>query len=100
MPKFGALAYTWVGTWNKETGQKAIEKAAKAGLDLIEIPLVNADRFNAELTCRQLAEAGISGVATLALPKEAHLPTNPKRATEFLKLAIDKVEQAVKKVSE
>jgi D-psicose/D-tagatose/L-ribulose 3-epimerase len=93
MPKFGALAYTWVGTWNKENGQKAIENAAQAGLDLIEIPLVNAAGFDADLTSRQLASAGINGVATLALPKEAHLPTNPKRATEFLKLAIGKVEQ-------
>jgi hypothetical protein len=50
MPKFGALAYTWVGTWNKETGHKAIEKAAQAGLDLLEIPLVNADQFDADLT--------------------------------------------------
>jgi D-psicose/D-tagatose/L-ribulose 3-epimerase len=93
MPKFGALAYTWVGTWNKETGRKAIEKAAQAGLDLLEIPLVNAGQFDADLTGRQLAAAGIEGVATLALPKEAHLPTNPKGAAEFLKLAIDKVEQ-------
>jgi hypothetical protein len=54
MPKFGALAYTWVGTWNKETGHKAIEKAAQAGLDLLEIPLVNADQFDADLTARIL----------------------------------------------
>jgi D-psicose/D-tagatose/L-ribulose 3-epimerase len=93
MPKFGALAYTWVGTWNKETGRQAIEKAAQAGLDLIEIPLVNAPLFDADLTRHQLEAAGIKGFATLALPKEAHMPSNPKRATEFLKLAIDKVEQ-------
>ena len=93
MPKFGALAYTWVGTWNKETGQQAIEKAAQAGLDLLEIPLVNARLFDADLTHRQLEAAGIKGVATLALPEDAHMPANPKGATEFLKLAIDKVEQ-------
>jgi D-psicose/D-tagatose/L-ribulose 3-epimerase len=93
MRKYGALAYTWIGTWNKETGRQAIEKAAQAGLDLLEIPLVNAQLFDADLTHRQLAAAGIIGVATLALPEDAHMPANPKRATEFLKLAIDKVEQ-------
>jgi D-psicose/D-tagatose/L-ribulose 3-epimerase len=93
MPKYGALAYTWIGTWNKETGRQAIEKAAQAGLDLLEIPLVNVQLFDPDLTHRQLAAAGIIGVATLALPQDAHMPANPKRATEFLKLAIDKVEQ-------
>lgn len=92
MNKFGALAFTWAGDWNPETGLEAIRKASAAGLDVIEIPLLDPEGFDTETVRSQLDEHGVEPYCTLVLPPEAHLPENPEGALEFLGLALEKVE--------
>ncbi len=89
MPTFGAHAFIWIGDWSSESGGTAISAAGQAGLDLIEIPMLRPERFDADLTKRQLDEAGVSAICSLGLPAEVHMPANPAGARDFLRLALD-----------
>ncbi|MDP9366384.1 MAG: sugar phosphate isomerase/epimerase [Chloroflexota bacterium] len=91
MPTFGAHAFIWVGDWTGETGAEAIAAAARAGLDVLEIPLLRPERFEAELTRAQLEDAGLGAICSLGLPREAHMPAHPEAALAFLRLALDRV---------
>jgi len=94
MPTFGAHAMIWIADWNSAVGKTAIESVARAGADLIEIPLLRPDRFDAELARQQLADNGLQAACSLVLPREAHMPAHPEAASDFLHLAIDKVAAA------
>lgn len=91
MPTFGAHAFIWVGDWTTESGGQAIAAAGRSGVDLIEIPMLRPDRFDAPRHKAELEEAGLSAICSLVLPPEAHMPTRPDRARDFLRLAIDTV---------
>ncbi len=91
MPTFGAHAFIWVGEWNRESGGRAIAAAARAGVDVVEIPMLKPDEFDAALTRRQLTEAGLTAICSLVLPREAHMPAHPGVARDFLRRAIDQV---------
>jgi len=91
MPTFGAHAMIWIADWNSEAGKIAIESAARSGADLIEIPLLRPDRFDAVETRQWLADHRLQAACSLVLPREAHMPAHPQAAADFLHLAIDKV---------
>lgn len=91
MNKYGALAFTWIGEWRAETGLEAIKKASAAGLDVLEIPLLDPASFDPEAVRGQLAEHDIEPYCTLVLPPEVHLPFDPDGAQNFLGLALEKV---------
>jgi D-psicose/D-tagatose/L-ribulose 3-epimerase len=91
MPTFGAHAFIWVGDWTSESGGDAIAAAGRAGVDVIEIPMLRPERFDAPLTRRQLEAARLSAICSLVLPPEAHLPAHPEEALSFLRLALDQV---------
>jgi D-psicose/D-tagatose/L-ribulose 3-epimerase len=92
VPKYGAHAFVWVDQWTTEKGNYAIAEAAKQGLDFIEIPLLKPHEFDAAAHKQALAQAGIYATASLVLPKDAHMPDQPKQAKEFLISALDKLE--------
>ena len=92
MPKYGAHAFVWVDEWTTEKGNYAIAEAGRQGLDFIEIPLLKPHEFDAATHKQALAQAGIYATASLVLPKDAHMPNQPKRAKEFLISALDKLE--------
>ncbi|MEE8121485.1 MAG: sugar phosphate isomerase/epimerase [Anaerolineales bacterium] len=92
MPKYGAHAFVWVDEWTTEKGNHAIEMANQQGYDFIEIPLLKPHKFDSAVHKKALARAGIYATASLVLPDDAHMPAQPKRAKEFLTLALDKLE--------
>ena len=92
MPKYGAHAFVWVDEWTTEKGNYAIAEAGRQGLDFIEIPLLKPHEFDAATHKQALAQAGIYATASLVLPKDAHMPNQPKRAKEFLISALDKLD--------
>jgi D-psicose/D-tagatose/L-ribulose 3-epimerase len=91
MPIIGAHAFIWIGDWSHQTGQEAIEAAGRAEIDLLEIPLLRPQEFDAALTRRQLADHGLRAACSLGLPRAAHMPDYPEAARDFLHLALDKV---------
>ncbi len=92
MTKFGSHAYLWIDEWTTEKGNYAIAATAKAGFDLIEMPLLKPQEFDAASHKKALAETGIEGRTSLALPAELHLPFQPRKAQQFLLSALEKVE--------
>lgn len=93
MIKFGAHAFVWNGEWTTEIGNQTIQKAAEAGFDLIEIPLLKPATFDAASHKRMLADVGIEAACSLALPRNAHMPEYPQAAHDFLVLALEKVSE-------
>jgi D-psicose/D-tagatose/L-ribulose 3-epimerase len=91
MPKYGIHAFTLEGFWNNQVGPKVIRQAAELGFELIEIPLLKPAEFDSKAVAKALSQNGLTGVASLCLPKVAHLPYNPSGALRFLKNAIDRV---------
>lgn len=91
MPTFGAHAMIWAADWNRESGRLAIEAAARCGADLIEIPMLRPERFDAKLTRQQLSDNGLQAACSLILPREAHMPAEPQKAIDFLHQALDQV---------
>lgn len=92
MTKFGSHAYLWIDEWTTEKGNYAIAATAKAGFDLIEMPLLKPHEFDAPAHKKALREAGIEGTTTLVLPNDCHLPFQPHKARQFLLGALEKVE--------
>lgn len=92
MVKFGAHAFVWIGEWTTEAGNHAIAEAGRVGFDLIEIPLLDPDHFDAAAHRAALAKAGITCTCSLVLPKDAHMPTRPEKARDFLYRALAQAE--------
>ncbi|MFK7602335.1 sugar phosphate isomerase/epimerase family protein [Deinococcus sp. SM5_A1] len=93
MLKFGAHAFCWEGDWTDEIGDRVIEQAARAGLDFIEIPLLDPGSFNSRRHRRHLEAAGLACVSSLGLPREAHMPHEPEKAVIFLASVLDCMEE-------
>ncbi len=92
MVKFGAHAFVWIGEWTTEAGNHAIAEAGRVGFDLIEIPLLDPDHFDAAAHRAALLRAGIESTCSLVLPKDAHMPARPEKARDFLYRALAQVE--------
>ena len=58
--------------------------------DLLEILLPPSMEFDAPIVKRQLKQHGLKATCSLNLPKEAHIPFYPKKATCLIKEALDK----------
>src|SRR5260370_56485 len=91
MPRYGIHAFTLEGDWNNQIAAKTIAQAAELGFDFLEIPILKPDEFDSAIVAKALRENKIEGVASLCLPKDAHLPFNPSGALTFLKKAVDRV---------
>ncbi|QWT24436.1 sugar phosphate isomerase/epimerase [Subtercola sp. PAMC28395] len=69
----GIHAGLWVGDWSPASATYAISESAKAGFDLIEIPAGDAPNIDVALTAKLLADHGLTGVYSLALPASADI---------------------------
>jgi len=93
MLRFGAHAFIWVADWSAEMAERAISAAAQAGLDFVEIPLLNPARFDLGFTKALLQRYGLACTCSLGLPIEASLPEHPQAATRFLIEALEVAHQ-------
>lgn len=74
----GIHAGVWVKDWSAESARAAIEGSARAGFDLIEIPLPDAggpDQATPALTRALLDDSGIDAVVSLALDTDTDINT-------------------------
>ena len=83
-PSFGAHAFIWAGEWSREGAERVISGAAAAGLDFVEIPLLDPKTMDVEYTRALLESHGIGCSCSLGLPREFHLPFDPDGAERFL----------------
>lgn len=89
MIEFGAHAFVWIGAWDTDSGNQTIRAAARAGVNFLEIPLLDPYNFEAESHRRVLLAEGLGATCSLGLPSHAHLPTHPREATVFLQKALE-----------
>lgn len=92
MPTFAAHAFVWIGAWDTDSGNYAIEQAGAVGFDYIEIPLLKPEEFDVASHRAALKKANIQATCSLVLPRDKHLPVNPDGARSFLYSALEKVE--------
>lgn len=90
MQGFGVHASMWTMNWNRQGAEKAIAGAVQYGVDLIEIPLLDAASVDAPHTRALLEKHGLQAVCSLGLPEKNWASRNPEGAIEYLKVAIDK----------
>ena len=90
---YGAHAFVWIGDWNTESGNHAIQEAGKTGFNFIEIPLLDPESFEASSHKKALADAGILSTCSLVLPKDKHMPDEPEKAIAFLTQVLDEMEK-------
>ncbi len=88
-PAFGAHAFIWSGEWSREGAERAISGAGAAGLDFIEIPLLDPTSMDVEHTRALLDRNGLGCACSLGLPRELHLPFDPAGAERFLNEAVE-----------
>jgi len=91
-PAFGAHAFIWAGEWTREGAGRVISGAAEAGLDFVEIPLLDHGSMDLEHTRALLDHHGLGCSCSLGLPREFHLPFNPEGAGRFLDEAVNRYE--------
>ena len=89
MPRIGAHAFVWIPEWTTESGNDVIREAARLGFDFLEIPLLEPEKFDVASHRQVIDEVGIDIVASLVLPKDAHMPDRPDAAKAFLISALD-----------
>ena len=87
-PAFGAHAFIWAAEWSREGAERVISGASAAGLDFVEIPLLDPGSMDVEHTRSLLEHYGLGCSCSLGLPREAHLPSNPEGAARFLDGAV------------
>lgn len=87
-PAFGAHAFIWAGEWTREDAGRVISGAAEAGLDFVEIPLLDPGSMDVGHTRSLLDEYGLDCTCSLGLPRQFHLPFDPEGSGRFLAEAV------------
>jgi D-psicose/D-tagatose/L-ribulose 3-epimerase len=88
-PAFGAHAFIWAAEWTREGAERVISGAAGAGLDFVEIPLLDPGSMDVEHTRSLLDRHDLACSCSLGLPLEFHLLSNPEGARRFLEGAVE-----------
>lgn len=65
--RVGVHALVWVGGWSPQEARHAVASTAQAGFDLIELPALEPETFDAQMTARLLDEYGLAAAVSLGL---------------------------------
>lgn len=91
----GAHGLVFTGTFDEAGLRRSIEGTGKAGFDLIEIPLMDAEGFDSALAERMLRDNGLAVTASLGLTPSTDLtsddPTAVAAGVSTLERCIDHV---------
>ncbi|MQT13440.1 sugar phosphate isomerase/epimerase family protein [Segnochrobactrum spirostomi] len=88
--RLGMHASLWGPSWTREVAEIAVPEAAKYGLQVIEVPLMDPDPVDAAHSRALFEEYGITPTASLCLPFEVTAPHHPEKAEAFLMNALEK----------
>jgi len=89
MIRFGMHGSLWGAAWTREAADLAVPEAAKYGLDVIEIPLLEPDKVDVAHSRALFEKNNIAPTASLGLPAEIGAPLVPERATPLLLRALE-----------
>src|SRR6266542_4780890 len=89
MIRFGMHSSLWSADWTPEAAELAVPEAAKYGLELIEVSLLNPGVVDVAHSRALFKEYGVAPSGSLCLPMEVTAPHHPKAAEAFLMSALD-----------
>ena len=78
--QFGAHALVFTGTFDKAGITESVERAAAAGFDLIEFPLMDLATFDGDHAARELKRCSMSASASLGLTDATDLTSDDPTA--------------------
>jgi D-psicose/D-tagatose/L-ribulose 3-epimerase len=91
--KLGVHALVWSGTWDEDGARHAISSAAKAGFDLIEVPILDPYGIDTAMTRRLLDEHDLAAACSMGLPAHADVASEDesvqRRGKELLTRAVE-----------
>ena len=87
--RFGMHSSLWTAEWTKEAAERVVPTAARHGLDVIEIALLNPEAVDAAHSRALFEKHGVAPACSLGLPFEACAPLHPEKATAFLLQALE-----------
>lgn len=93
MNPLGVHALVWAGDWTPDSARRAIEQTRKIGFDLIEIPILEPETFDVDMTRRLLDDNGLQAACSLGLSAQTDVSSEDAavvaRGRERLAAAID-----------
>jgi D-psicose/D-tagatose/L-ribulose 3-epimerase len=93
MNPLGLHALVWTGQWTPESARYAIENTKRIGFDLIEIPILEPEHFDIEMTRQLLADNDLQAACSLGLSEDTDVsspdPTIVARGRDRLAAAVD-----------
>lgn len=89
MIRFGMHASLWTAEWTREAAEVALAEAARFGLDLVEIPLLDPKSIDVEHTLALMRTHGVAASGSLCLPIDSMAQTEPGKAEAFLMSALE-----------
>ena len=87
--RFGMHSSLWTAEWTKEAAERVVPTAARHGLDVIEIALLNPEAVDAAHSRALLEKHGMAPTCSLGLPAGVGAPLRPEQATAFLMNALE-----------
>lgn len=87
--RLGAHTFIWSAEWDRAGAEAVLAKAAAAGLDLAEVPLLRPAEIDIAHSRELAARHGLALSCSLGLPAEATLPDRPAEAERFLRQALE-----------
>ena len=79
----------WAPSWTRHAAEKALPQAARYGIELVEIPLLEPEAIDVGHARALFAEYGIAPSASLCLPPTAMAHRDPVAAEDFLIRAVN-----------
>jgi D-psicose/D-tagatose/L-ribulose 3-epimerase len=93
MIRFGMHSSLWTGAWTREGAELSVSEAARYGLNVIEIALLEPDKVDIRHSLDLFERHEIAPTASLGLPIEAEATRHPDEAQAFLMRALDVAHQ-------
>jgi D-psicose/D-tagatose/L-ribulose 3-epimerase len=89
MIRWGMHSSLWTSAWTREGAELSVADAARHGLDVIEIALLEPDKVDVAHSRELFKRHNIAPTASLGLPIEAEATQHPEKARAFLMRALE-----------
>jgi D-psicose/D-tagatose/L-ribulose 3-epimerase len=89
MIRFGMHSSLWTAAWTREGAELSVSEAARHGLEVIEIALLEPDKVDIAHSRELFARHNIAPTASLGLPIEVTATLHPEKAQVFLLRALE-----------
>ena len=93
MIRFGMHSSLWTAAWTRAGAELSICEAAKHGLEVIEIALLEPGKVDVAHSRELLARHHVAPTCSLGLPPAAEATQHPELAEQFLTRALDVAHQ-------